>query len=37
VSKKTKKIDVAGTEIAIAQVEQEEYISLTDIAKHRNP
>lgn len=34
---KTKKIDVQGTEINIYKGEKEDFISLTDIAKHKNP
>ncbi len=36
-AKKNKKIDVAGTEISIIQTNQEEYVSITDIAKYKNP
>ena len=35
-AKKSKKIDVAGTEVTIVQVKQEEYVSITDIAKYKN-
>jgi len=35
-AKKSKKIDVAGTEVTIVQANQEEYVSITDIAKYRN-
>jgi hypothetical protein len=35
--KKRKKIDVAGTEVTIVQANQEEYVSITDIAKYKNP
>jgi len=31
------KINVKGTEIVIYSQKKEDYISLTDIAKHRNP
>ena len=31
------KIDVQGYEIAVVKVLKEDFISLTDIAKHRNP
>ena len=34
---KTRKVDVAGTAIAIEMVGRSDYISLTDIAKHKNP
>jgi len=35
--KKNSKIDVNGTPVSITRIEQGEFISLTDIAKHRNP
>ena len=31
------KLDVQGGAVAVISVEQQNYISLTDIAKHRNP
>lgn len=34
---KKKKIEVQGTEISIYKGDQEDYISLTDIARHKNP
>ena len=36
-AKKTKKINVSGTEITLIQADMEEFVSLTDIAKHKNP
>ncbi len=36
-AKKTKKINVSGTEISLIQADMEEFVSLTDIAKHKNP
>jgi len=36
-SKKNHKVDVAGTQITIIRNNQREYISITDIAKHKNP
>ncbi len=36
-SKKSQKVDVAGTQITIIRNSQREYISITDIAKHKNP
>src|SRR3989344_3648081 len=35
--KTDKKVEVLGTEIAIHQQQKEDYISLTDIAKYKNP
>ncbi len=35
--KKRQKIDIAGTEVTIVQANQEEYVSITDIAKYKNP
>jgi hypothetical protein len=35
--RKTEIITVQGTEIALAMKDQKDFISLTDIAKHRNP
>ncbi len=35
--KKTQKLDISGTEITIIRNDQQEYISITDIAKHKNP
>lgn len=32
-----KKIEVLGIEIVIHQQQKEDYISLTDIARHKNP
>ncbi len=32
-----KKIEVIGTEITFFQIDQEDFVSLTDIAKHKNP
>jgi hypothetical protein len=34
---KSEKIDVQGTEVTISQKEQEDYLSLTDIARYKNP
>ena len=36
-NKKNKKIDVAGTKVAVVQKDNEEYVSITDIAKYKNP
>ena len=36
-AKKTKKINVSGTEVTLIQADMEEFVSLTDIAKHKNP
>ncbi|MCP4551222.1 MAG: KilA-N domain-containing protein [Bacteroidetes bacterium] len=36
-SKKNKKIEVAGTKVAVVQKNNEEYVSITDIAKYKNP
>jgi len=36
-AKNTKKINVSGTEITLIQDDIEEFVSLTDIAKHKNP
>ena len=36
-SKKNQKIEIKGNEIAIVQSNQEDYISITDIAKYKNP
>ena len=36
-SRKNKKIDVAGTKVAVVQKNNEEYVSITDIAKYKNP
>ena len=36
-AKNTKKINVSGTEITLIQADMEEFVSLTDIAKHKNP
>lgn len=35
--KKTKKMNVGGTEVTLIQADMEEFVSLTDIAKHKNP
>ena len=34
---KSEKIDVQGTEVTIFQKEQKDYLSLTDIARYKNP
>ena len=34
---KTRSISVKGNEIAVSRKEQEDYISLTDIARYKNP
>ena len=34
---KNQKIDVRGTEITVLKIEQEDFISLTDIARHKDP
>jgi len=36
-SGKTKKIDVQGTEIKVSKAKEQDYISLTDIARHKDP
>ncbi len=36
-SKKNKKIEIKGKEITIVKSDNEDYISITDIAKHKNP
>ncbi len=36
-SKKKQKIDIKGNEITIVKSDNEDYISITDIAKHKNP
>jgi len=36
-AKNTKKINVSGTEITLIQDDIEEFVSLTDIAKYKNP
>jgi len=35
--KKNQKIEFIGTEVSITHTNKEEYVSLTDIAKHKNP
>ena len=32
-----KKLDIIGTEVSLFKIEQEDFVSLTDIAKHKNP
>ncbi len=36
-NKKNRKIEIKGSEIAIIESDKEDYISITDIAKHKNP
>jgi len=36
-SKKNKKIEVKGVVVSFAKTQQEDYISITDIAKYKNP
>lgn len=36
-NKKNRKIEIKGAEIAIVESNREDYISITDIAKHKNP
>ena len=36
-SKKNRKIEVKGSEITIVKSDREDYISITDIARHKNP
>lgn len=36
-SKKKQKIEIKGSEITIVKSDNEDYISITDIAKHKNP
>ncbi|MEA3445541.1 MAG: KilA-N domain-containing protein, partial [Bacteroidota bacterium] len=36
-SKKNRKIEIQGKEIVIVQSNKEDYISITDIAKYKNP
>ncbi len=36
-NKKNGKIEIKGSEIAIIESDKEDYISITDIAKHKNP
>ena len=33
----TKKIDVIGTEVAVINANQDDYVCITDIAKYKNP
>ncbi len=36
-SSKSQKIEVIGSEITVLKSEREDYISITDIARHKNP
>lgn len=36
-SKKSTKIEVKGVEIIFTQTQQEDFVSITDIAKYKNP